>query len=213
MTLEAAEANAIEIPGYSGRGVSVKAGTRVRITDIEGAQIADLFALVQSDPAEHLCAARTRLTCGRLFPVVGQQFVTDKYRPILTFISDQSPGVHDSLYATCDPGLHEALGGGASHANCHDNYLTATKTVGLETAWVPAPINLFQSTPVHPDGSLGAEKAPTKPGDNVVLQAEMDLYLIVTACSVDEIDINGGISTPIRLEILEDKGQDQTCHS
>ena len=144
----------VEVPGYSGRGISAAAGSTIRVTDVEGAQICDLFALVQADPTEFLCTARTRALTQRLFPAVGQQFFTNRYRPILTFLADRSPGVHDSLFASCDPGLHALLGGGASHPNCHENFLAAARELGLDLSGVPGPVNLFQNTPVRSDGSL-----------------------------------------------------------
>jgi uncharacterized protein YcgI (DUF1989 family) len=193
----------IEVPGYSGRAVSVDAGARIRVTDVEGAQIGDLFALVRDDPTEFLCTARTRALALRLFPQIGQQFVTNRYRPILTFVADRSPGAHDTLFASCDQGLHELLGGGPSHPNCHDNFLEAVRELGLELATVPGPVNLFQNTPVGADGSLGVERSPTKPGDYVEFRAELDLYLVLTACSVDTgADINAGRSTPLRIDVF-----------
>jgi len=195
---------AIEIPGYSGHGASVGAGSKIRIIDLEGSQICDLFALVRDDPSEFLCTARTRALTQRLFPSVGQQFFTNRYRPILTFVADHSPGVHDTLFASCDSGLHELLGGGSSHSNCHDNFLAAARSLGLDLSMVPGPVNLFQNTPVRPDGSLGAEPARTRPGDSIELRAELDIILVLTACSVDTgVDINGGRSTRLRLEISE----------
>ena len=193
----------IEVPGYAGRGLAVDAGCTIRVTDVEGSQIGDLFALVRADPTEYLCTARTRALTQRLFPSVGQQFFTNRYRPILTFVADCSPGVHDTLFASCDAGLHELLGGGASHPSCHANFLDAARSLGIDAADVPAPVNLFQNTPVRPDGTLGAERAPTRPGDHVELRAELDLYLVLTACSVDTgVDINGGESTPLRIEVF-----------
>jgi len=193
----------IEVPGYSGRGISVDAGLTLRITDVEGCQIGDLFALCREDPAEFLCTARTRALTQRLFPAVGQQFFTNRYRAILGFLADHSPGVHDTLYASCDPGLHELLGAKAGHANCHENFLKAAHELGLELSDVPGPVNLFQNTPVHPDGTLGAEAAQSQAGDYVELRVELDAYIILTACSVDTgVDINGGRSTPLLLEVV-----------
>jgi uncharacterized protein YcgI (DUF1989 family) len=194
----------VEVPGYAGRGVSVDAGLTIRITSVEGCQIGDLFALCREDPSEYLCTARTRALNQRLFPAVGQQFFTNRYRAILRFLTDHSPGIHDTLYASCDPGLHQLLGAPADHASCHQNFLRAAHELGLELDDVPGPVNLFQNTPVRPDGTLGAEPAPSEPGDYVELRVELDAYIILTACSVDTgVDINGGRSTPLLLEVLD----------
>jgi uncharacterized protein YcgI (DUF1989 family) len=182
----------------------VDAGLTIRVTDVEGCQIGDLFAMCREDPSEHLCTARTRALTQRLFPAVGQQFFTNLYRPILSFLADHSPGIHDTLYASCDPGLHYLLGATAEHPNCHQNFLSAAQDLGLDLGEVPGPVNLFQNTPIHPDGTLGAEAAPSEPGDYVELRVELDTYIILTACSVDTgVDINGGRSTPLLLEVLE----------
>ena len=122
----------VEVPGYASRGLPVNAGSTIRLTDVEGCQVADLFALVVENPAEYLCTARTRALTQRLFPAVEQYFFTNLYRPILRFVADYSPGVHDTLYASCDPGLHDILGRGSDHRNCHENYLVAARDLGID---------------------------------------------------------------------------------
>ncbi|MEM1433209.1 MAG: urea carboxylase-associated family protein [Pseudomonadota bacterium] len=192
----------VEVPGYAGRGIAVDAGSTIRLTDVEGHQVADLFVLVKDNPTEFLCTARTRALTRRLFPAVDQYFFTNHYRPILRFVADHTPGVHDTLYASCDPGLHEILGGGTAHRNCHENYQEVARSLGVDDTFVPAPVNFFQNTPVSSDGTLSAACALTRAGDHVELQAEIDLLLIVTACSVDTgSDINGGESTTLCIDV------------
>jgi uncharacterized protein YcgI (DUF1989 family) len=196
----------ILVPGYRGGAVPVAKGSLIRVTDVEGCQVGDLFALSRDDPREHLCTERTRAVLNRLFPRVGQPFYTNRYRPALTFITDHSPGIHDTLYAACDPGLYAFMGAGDGHPSCHANFLSAVGTLGLDITDVPGPVNLFQNTPVGPDGELIVGRSPTAPGDYVEFRAELDLFLVLTACSydLDEIFI-GGESTPLRLQVLEDR--------
>lgn len=191
------------VPGYEGKGLAVAEGATVRITDVEGCQVGDLFAISQEDADEYLCSSRSRSVNQRLFPEVGQQFVTNRYRPILTFITDTSPGIHDTLYEACDPGLYEHMGAG-DHPSCHENFLKAVESLELDFEFVPGPVNLFQNTPVGPDGELLIGAAPSKAGDYVEFKAEMPIYLILTACSfdLDEIFI-GGKSTPLLIEVFE----------
>jgi uncharacterized protein YcgI (DUF1989 family) len=191
----------IKVPGYSGKSISVKAGQYIRITDIEGEQVGDLFALSAKDHYEYLSPSVTRLNNLTIFPRTGEQFYSNKDRPILTFIEDRSAGPHDMLFASCNNAFFEAWGE-SSHSNCRDNYFKAAAAAGIEHKTKPDPVNLFQNTPVNPDGSISAFTTRTSAGDYVVLLAEMDIILILTACSVDQI--NGGKSTPLMIEIFDD---------
>ena len=192
----------VEVPGYQGRMVRVKAAQRIRVTDIEGTQIGDMFSHSVENSGEHLSTSVTRMVSRRLFPEVGQPFYTNLHRPILTILEDNSPGLHDTLMAPCDVHLY-ADGGFPDHANCRDNYLQAAAEAGITSGVVPDPVNIFQVTPVHPDGRVTVEVTQTKPGDNVVFRAELDVVFILAACSSATGPINGGKSTPLRIEVFE----------
>ena len=96
----------VVVPARSGRAVRVSRGERFRIVDLAGAQVGDLFAFADEGGAvltEHLSASHTRAHTERSFPAVGDDFVTDRRRPILRLVADDSPGRHDLLIAACDP--------------------------------------------------------------------------------------------------------------
>jgi uncharacterized protein YcgI (DUF1989 family) len=194
----------VEVPGYSGRFVVVERGGRIRITDVCGTQIGDLFALARENDHEFLSASVTRSVTWRMFPAIGQSFYSTLRRPILTLLEDHSPGIHDMLFSPCDQPMYEELGVKGPHANCRDNYLAAAREAGVRHTFVPDPVNLFQNTPSDGNAGLMSKVTPTKAGDHVVLRAEQDIVLILTACSVD-IGLNqpnGGKSTPLRIEVF-----------
>jgi uncharacterized protein YcgI (DUF1989 family) len=94
--------------------------------------------------------------------------------------------------------------GKEGHPSCHENFLKAAAELGLEFDDALGPVNLFQNTPVAEDQSLLIESSPTKAGDYVEFEAQMDLYLILTACSYDLDPVFiGGKSTPLLIEIFE----------
>jgi uncharacterized protein YcgI (DUF1989 family) len=193
----------LQVPGYEGRGLAVNQRETVRITDVDGCQVGDLFAISQKDTNEYLCRAHSRSVNRRLFPKVGEQFVTNRWRPILTFLHDTSPGIHDTLYKACDSGLYDLRAGAKGHPNCHDNFLKVVETLGLDFGFVPGPVNLFQNTPVGADGEILRGSAPTKAGDYVEVRAEMPIYLILTSCSYDLDDVFiCGTSTPLLIEVF-----------
>jgi uncharacterized protein YcgI (DUF1989 family) len=192
----------IDVPAREGRGVRVTAGQRFRVIDVEGGQVADTFAFRADDVSEYHSAEHTRAVVSRLFPRVGEHFVTNHRRPILTLVEDRSPGTHDMLCAACDPERYAGLGVEGWHASCQENLRGAMASLGVPDVEVPQPINLFMNIPVGEGGELGWEPAPTAAGDAVTLRAEMDCYVVVSACPQDIVPINGLNPTPIAIELL-----------
>jgi uncharacterized protein YcgI (DUF1989 family) len=195
-------AERIHVPAREGRAVKVEAGRAFRVIDVEGKQVADLFAFCADDVAEYASAEHTRVHVNRLMPAIGEQFVTNRRRPILRFEDDRSPGAHDMLCAACDPARYAGLGARGWHASCQENLQRAMAELGFERVEVPQSINLFMNIPVAADGSIGWEPARTKPGDAVTLRAELDCYVVVSACPQDIVPINGGNPSSIELELL-----------
>jgi uncharacterized protein YcgI (DUF1989 family) len=198
MVLESAAR--VVVPAGAGRAVSVRRGEYVRVIDVEGGQVADLFAFAAADPAEHLSASHTRTSTGRLFPLVGEQFVTTLRQPILTLVDDTSPGVHDMLIAACDPARYQALGV-EEHASCAANLREALAGIGMSVAVVPQPVNVFMNIPVAASGELSWLPAMSRPGDALTFTAEMDCVVVVSACPMDLNAINGARPTQLAVEI------------
>lgn len=196
----------VVVPGYAGRALRVAAGSTIRVVDVEGCQIGDLFALCADKPAEILSPAITRLVNFTPFPRIGQSFYSNRRRRLLTILEDTSPGVHDMTFAPCDGELYREYGAGDNHSNCRDNFFRAMQSLGVAVANHPDPINVFQNTPVNPGGSYTIGMALSRAGDYLALRVEADLILALTACSVDipfdGVQANGGRSTPLRLDVL-----------
>ena len=192
----------VTVPGYAGAFVHAEKGQQIRVTDVEGTQIGDMFCHSAAQPSEYLSTSITRLVVRRLFPLVGEHFYTNQHRPMLEFLEDNSPGKHDLLMAPCDSEMY-ADRGFHDHAHCKDNYIATVRAAGLSGDVVPDPVNIFQFTPVHPDGTITVERTLTKAGDNVVFRAECDVVFIVTACSSDTGDINGGKSTSLTIDVFD----------
>jgi uncharacterized protein len=192
----------IVVPAAEGRAARVEAGRRFRIVDLEGSQVVDLFAFVAEDAAEYASAEHTRVQTERLFPWVGESFVTNERRPILTLIDDTSPGYHDMLCAACDPARYRALGAIGWHASCRQNLQEAMAALRYDRIEIPQPINLFMRTPPMPDGSIMFLPAETRPGDHVELQTLLDVVVVASSCPQDMNPINRGTPTPIAIDLV-----------
>jgi uncharacterized protein len=191
----------ITIPAREGHALELARGDRIRVIDPTGGQVADVFAFCAGDLSEYHSAQHTRVWVSRLFPKVGEQFVTNNRRPILTLEADDSPGVHDMLCAACDPSRYALLGAPGWHASCQENLQRAMAALGHEGIAIPQPINLFMNIPVGEGGTIGWEPAPTGAGDSVTLRAELDIIVAVSACPQDLVPINSGNPTEIVLEV------------
>ncbi|TQS26847.1 DUF1989 domain-containing protein [Microbispora sp. KK1-11] len=190
------------VPAREARAVRVPQGRRVSVVDLEGGQVGDVFAFAADDVTEHLSASHTRSSTNRLFPAVGERFVTDRRRPILTLVSDTSPGRHDMLIAACDPERYAALGAQPSHASCAGNLHQALASMGLAVPFTPQPVNVFMRIPVDEEGRLDWLPAVSRPGDAITFQAVMDCVLVVSACPQDLVAINGGVPTSLAIDVL-----------
>lgn len=165
-------ATATVVPAYSGGSIFVPERSTLTVTDLEGQQVGDLWAVDARDPGLWLSVSHTRDRLERLFPRLGQSFTDQRGEPLLEYVEDSSPGMHDTLYAACDRWLYEAEGF-TDHPNCRDNFLTALAGLGIALPVVPDPVNLFQNSAPQPDGSLTIRPTASAAGDAVTFRAPL----------------------------------------
>jgi len=77
------------------------------------------------------------------------------------------------------------------HDNCTDNLHAALRAIGLRSPETPSPLNLWMNIPVAADGATAWGEPLSKPGDYVMLRAEMDVVVAMSACPQDMLPING----------------------
>jgi uncharacterized protein len=189
------------VAARTGRALAVSKGDLIRITDLHGQQPVDLWAFNRADPSEFLSPEHTKPSIEKLFPRENDAAYTNRRRPILTVVEDNSPGQHDMQYAACDPARYRQLGVTGEHASCEGNLHASLAGLGLSLPFTPQPWNLFTNFFINPDGTFTIKAPSTKPGDNIVLRAEMDVFVIVSACPQDQNDTCGGMPTDVRVEV------------
>ena len=130
---------------------------------------------------------------------VGDLLYSTRYRPMFQILAD-TVGEHDLLHPCCRKEMYDFFyHNGSRHPNCLDNI---NQCLG-ESRPVIHPVNLFMHTRIKPNGDIAVLRPLSRPGDQIVLEAKMDIRLGVAACSVSESDCNGGQCTPVKV-ILED---------
>ena len=184
------------IPARRGRAQRLAKGQSIKVTNTHGSQVVDTWCFSAEDPREFMSMEHMRPTLGRLWPRQGDGLHTNRRRPILTLVEDTSPGRHDTLMAACDDYRYGLLGCTEYHDNCTDNLKAAMRQVGLEAPEVPQPLNLWMTIPVAADGATTWGEPLSKAGDYVVLRAELDCIIVMSACPQDILPINGKACRP-----------------
>jgi uncharacterized protein YcgI (DUF1989 family) len=193
------------IPARRGRAAFVDQGQKVKIINTHGDQVVDTWAFARDNLWEFMSMEHTRATLVKICPKTGDCLHTNQRRPILKLLQDTTPGVHDTLMAACDNPRYQLLGCTEYHDNCTDNLIACMEEIGLKTPEIPSPLNLFMNIPWTMDGQLSWQAPASKPGDFVVLEAQLDLVIAFSACPQDILPINGidRTTTEAHFQILD----------
>jgi len=179
------------IPARRGVAARVGKGQRVKVINTHGLQVVDTWAFCASDVTEWMSMECSRAWFMKLRAAMGDTFLTNQRRPILTLVEDTSGGAHDTLMAACDAPRYRLLGVEGHHDNCRDNLHAGLGALGIKVPATPSPLNLFMNIPWTPDGALAWAEPVSTPGSYAVLRAEMDLVIAFSACPQDVLPING----------------------
>ncbi len=193
----------ILIESQKGYAFEMRKGESVTIIDVEGKQVADFFAFNKADTGEFLSTGVTIDINGSVKVRRGDRLYTNLYRPMFQIVEDDVEE-HDLLYPSCKQEMYQFLYGcQPGHPNCQDNLNNNLVQFGYPRQGIYHPFNIFMHTVVLPDGRISVEEPKSRPGDRIVLRAEMDVVAGVAACSAGEGKCNGGNCTSIRVIVSD----------
>jgi len=181
----------VTIPARRGKAARVRAGQHIRIVNTHGTQVVDAWAFSAEDVTEWMAMEASRAWFMKLAAGVGDSFVTNRRRPILTLVEDTSSCAHDTLMAPCDAQRYGLLGVTGYHDNCRDNLHAGLAELGVTIPATPPSLNVFMNIPWTVDGHLAWGEPVSTPGSYALFRAEMDLIVAFSACPQDVLPING----------------------
>ncbi len=191
--------NRLRIEPQSGISFRIKQGQTIRIIDVDGEQVADLFCFAADEVEEQLSSGHTTDYNGKLYLSKDDVLYSNRSNPMFTITADQV-GRHIMLYAPCSQKMFEkSYGVVAEHPNCLENLVTNLEKYGIQASQITIPFNIFMSIEISQEGKIEIQKPKSKAGDYIELRAEMDLLVGVTACSAGAC--NNYKWTPIDVEI------------
>lgn len=188
------------IPAGRARMWRMRAGERVTITQTQGSQVGDFIAFNAHDLTEFLSVSHTRRCINRWLVTKGHVLHTNHREPIVEIVED-TVGTHDILAAACDPYRYKRDFGVDVHRSCRMNFVEALAEFDIPDWRVPDPVNLFQNSPVLPDGTYASAASLAKAGDYVTLLARKDLVAACSACPQDLAPTNGGRLSDLHVKL------------
>jgi len=184
----------------TGTAFELRAGQSLRVIDLQGEQVADLIAFNAGDKAEWLSSGRSIDYANRIYLTTGDILYSNRSRPMLTIVEDEV-GRHDFLLTPCSPETFQIIyKNDAPHPSCFGNLSTHLAAFGIAPDTIPTTFNIFMNVEVAADGTLNILPPRSKAGQAIVLRAEMDLIVGLTACSAEMS--NNYAFKPIGYEIL-----------
>jgi uncharacterized protein YcgI (DUF1989 family) len=192
-----------------GTAVALQKGQVLSITNLQGNQVVDAWAVMQSDPFEYSSMEHTRSKNSNLFYELGMPVVSIYRRPMFTLVGDTTPGRHDTLLCPCNTAIYRELGCTEYHRSCTDNFHQALAEKSIELPFTPASLNLFMNVPISESGELDRVPPRSVAGDVLQLRAEADIYVVLSACPQDITPINGASRQPadIGLRVSNDNAK------
>lgn len=186
------------IPPRSGMAWRLTAGQRLRITDLEGSQSGDLFAVAADDVADGQSNGRTFDMGGTIRLSTGSLLYSRRSRPLLRIVEDEV-GVHDMLYAPCSQEMFELqYGVTGPHPNCFDNLAGSLAEFGVPSATVTTAFNFFMNVAIGSGGQLEIRPPVSTAGQSMTFAAERDVLVAVTSCAAP--GTNAGGARPVRVD-------------
>ena len=172
------------IPPRSGVAFMLKINQQLRITDIEGEQVADLICFNLHDRKEYLSSGRTIDYAGKIFLTTGDPFYSNRSNVMFNIVED-NVGRHDFLLTPCSAEMFRKIYGHDNpHRGCFGNLCNALEPYGIGPDEIPVTFNIFMNVAVNGDtGKIDVLPPLSKSGDSVTILAEMDLIVGLTACS------------------------------
>lgn len=187
------------IPPQSGFSFTLHKGQQLKVIDPQGEQVADLICFNHDDNGEWLSSGRTFDYNGTLLLTTNHILYSNRSRPMLTIVED-TVGRHDFLLTPCSPEMFRILYDmDESHPSCFRNLYENLAPFGIKPDNIPTTFNIFMNVQFKQDGTLTVEPPLSDAGDYIVLEANMDLIVGLTACSAEQS--NNGRFKPIDYEI------------
>jgi len=191
----------VRLEPQTGTAFELNQGQLLRVVDLEGEQVADLVSFNRADRREWLSSGRTIDYANTIYLTKGHLLYSNRSRPMFTILEDDV-GRHDFLLTPCSTETFRILYRNEHpHPSCFSNLATHLARYGIDPDAIPTTLNLFMNVEIDSAGTLSILPPRSRAGDSIILRAEMDLIVGLTACSAEMS--NNYKFKPVGYEIID----------
>jgi uncharacterized protein YcgI (DUF1989 family) len=184
----------------SGVAFRLARGQHLRVIDPQGEQVSDLLAFNMRDTGEVISSGRSLDYASKIYLTTGDPIYSNRSRVMLRILED-TVGRHDFLLTPCSTDTFRIIYGDEQpHRGCFGNLAAALEPFGINPDQIPTAFNIFMNVVIDSAGGLRVEPPLSKAGDCILLQAEQDLIVALTACSA--LQSNNYAFKPIDYEVF-----------
>ena len=192
----------IIIPAKGKLARVITKGQELQVVDLEGKQVMDLVCFNLERPFEKFWVANTAKLNNTPYLTAGNVLYSDYAQKMFTIVED-TVGVHDMACGSCCAEIDFVRYGAKDHFGCMENLTEVLMDFGISRGDIPMSFNIFMNAPIEEDGAFAIKEPVSKPGDRIVLRAEMDLIVGMSNCPQDLNPCNGWNPTPLKVVIFE----------
>jgi uncharacterized protein YcgI (DUF1989 family) len=175
-----------EIPPRSGVAFELSKGDMLKVIDPEGEQVADIYAFNKEDLKETLSSGRSIDYNESINFGTGSLLYSNKSNVMFKIIED-TVGVHDFLLTPCSVDTFKHFYPDEPPVpGCHGNLFNSFKKYGITEDQIGTTFNTFMNVELDKNGGVKVLPPVSKAGDHMIIVAEMDLIVGLTACSAGE---------------------------
>ncbi len=202
------------IKSNTGKAFEVKKRQTLRVI---GESTADFVVFNLRNVKERFDQARTKVDQGKLYVTKGDLLISKFNNVMMSIVEDTYKGTHDMEKGMCSTSFYKLWGdqifkiygdvwqklgrrrGAAPKHGCWENLARALRPYGVAKEDVPSPLNIFQTMVINAKtGSMRYSMTRPRPGgDHMVLRAEMDCLVGISACP------EGGRGKDLRVVIYK----------
>lgn len=167
----------------TGAGLLIERGQLLKVIDPEGEQVSDLMAFGREDSGSWLSSGRSLDYNNTIYLTTGHILYSNRSEPMFTIVED-TVGRHDFLLTPCSLEMfHKLYNVQGHHPSCFENLATNLAPFGIRPDQIPTTFNIFMNVNIGPTGTLSVDPPTSRAGDHILLRAEMDMIVGLTACS------------------------------